>query len=233
MTIHANRDNNTEPLRPRAARTVSAGDVEQRLACGRRRSAAPQAQRGSSPIRAWRAADTELSKAPQSADRLSAMADGRPAGRHHAAATPTGPRPNGPDRTARMRAIEQAWKTERARQAELGADAEGKARQHAEARRQAEELEAKRQADERIRLALARAKRFRAEVSAEAGEQQPRRDRAGHPRQRQQRATHARARRRGNGRKVRAGKAGSAHERVVRAADRPDHLRPASPSSRT
>ena len=61
-----------------------------------------------------------------------------------------------------MRAVEQAWKAERARQAELEADAQDEARERAEALRQAEELEAKRPADQRIRVALDRAKRFRA-----------------------------------------------------------------------
>lgn len=178
MTICTNRDNNTEPLRLRATRTVGAGDVEQRLR-GRPRSAAAAEQRGRAPIRAWRAADNDVSKAPQRAHRFCAMPDARPASRNPAAATATGPRPNGPERTARMRAIEQAWKAERARQAELEADAADNTRQRAEALRQAEALEAKRQADERIRRALERAKRFRAEVGAKAGERQPSRaDRA-------------------------------------------------------
>jgi hypothetical protein len=189
MMIHANHDNNTEPLRLRAARTVGAGEVEQRLTHGRWRFAAAGEQRGNSPLRAWRAPATEVGGAPQRVDRLSAMPDDKPAGRHPGAPTPTGPRPNGPDRMVRMRAIEQAWKAERARQAEFeAAQAESEARQ---ALRQAEELETKRQADERIRIVLERAKRFRAAVSAEAGEQQPSgadRDRAGHrPRQRSKR----------------------------------------------
>src|SRR5919106_797025 len=168
MTICTNRDNNTEPLRVRATRTVGAGDVEQRLARGRPRSAAAAEQRGGAPIRAWRAADNDVSKAPQRALRFWPMPDAKPPSQNPAAATATGPRPNGPERTARMRAIEQAWKAERARQAELEADAEDNTRLHAEALRQAEALEAKRQADERIRLALERAKRFRAEIGAKA-----------------------------------------------------------------
>ena len=189
MTIPVNRDDYTEPLRLRATRTVGAGEVEQRLARGRPSSAVAEPRRNRS-IRAWRAADAEVSKAPRRADRPSAMLDTKPAGCRPAAASPTGPRPNDSERTARMRAIEQAWKAERARQAELEADADDETRQDAEALRQAEAREAKRQADERIRLALERAKQFRAEVSAGAGEQQPSRldrDRAGRSRKRARR----------------------------------------------
>ena len=158
MTIQVNRDDAREPLCLPTPRTVDPGRVEGRVARGRPRSAGAKPW-GKPAIRAWRAADAEVSKAPQRADRLSATLDGKPVGCPRAAATPAGPRPNGPDRTARMRAVEQAWKAERARQAELEAAADDKAREPAEALRQAEELEAKRQADQRIRVALERANR--------------------------------------------------------------------------
>ena len=172
MTIPANRDHDPERLRLRATRTVGACAVEQRLARECPSSAAAHKQGGRSSIRAWRATDTKVSKAPQSADRLSAMPDAKPASRHPAAAAATWPRPNGPDRTARMRAIEQAWKAERARQAEFeAAHAETDVQQ---ALRHAEEVEARRRADERIRLALEHAKRFPAAASVEARGSRPR-----------------------------------------------------------
>jgi hypothetical protein len=120
MTIRANHDSNTEPLRLRATRMAAAGKVEQRLARGRPSFAVDQQHRNS-PIRAWRAADPEVGEARQRVDSLSALPDDEPTKRHPAAPTPTGPRPHGADRTVRMRAIEQAWKAERARQAECEA----------------------------------------------------------------------------------------------------------------
>lgn len=214
--ISAKREENTEPLRLRAMRTVGAGDVEQRVARACPRSAVADEQRASSPIRAWRAADTAAIKAPQRAHRPSTMPDATAAGHHPAAATATGPPPNGPERTARMHAVEQAWKAERARQAEFeAAQAESEARQ---ALRQAEELEEKRQADERMRRALERAKRFRAEVSAKAGEQQASRaDRspAGRSRNRTKKAHAARERRAAS-----AAAGGAGPENRVRHAER-------------
>jgi translation initiation factor IF-2 len=72
-----------------------------------------------------------------------------------------------------MRAIEQAWKEERARQVEL--EAETQRRAEAAARQRAEELkrqaEAQREAAERARLALEQAQRFRAEAQARVGDE--------------------------------------------------------------
>jgi hypothetical protein len=70
-----------------------------------------------SPIRAWRAGETDLGPSPEPKDRAPARVARQPFGREAEA----GARPKAVERAARIRAIEQAWKEERARQAALEA----------------------------------------------------------------------------------------------------------------
>jgi hypothetical protein len=111
----------TRPARPAALpqkRRARAGEVEQGFVRDRSK---PVARSRPSPIRAWRAAGTDPSQ--------TAWSEARPAAKVAAAAlrqasgrdAQAGARVGVLERAARMRVIEQAWKEERARQAELEA----------------------------------------------------------------------------------------------------------------
>jgi hypothetical protein len=85
-----------------------------------------EVRRRASPIRAWRAAETELSPIPKQEDHAPARAATAPRQSlvHNAG---TGARLSAVERAARVRAIERAWKEERARQAELEAEKQQRA----------------------------------------------------------------------------------------------------------
>jgi hypothetical protein len=105
------------PASSRPSRSV--GDVGQRFGGERSRPKAIQAKGSASPIRAWRAAENG---APRQEAQGAASATA-PAPRHpFGGEGGSGPRRSATERAARMRAIEQAWKDERARQAELEDD---------------------------------------------------------------------------------------------------------------
>jgi translation initiation factor IF-2 len=155
-------------------RSVRVGEVEQRFARGRSKTVTVEAKRRRSPIGARRAPEATVSQAfERQPERAPAPLGTKGAGRPFARDLEAGTRLSEAERTARMRAIEQAWKEERARQIER--EAEEQRRAEAAARQQAEEhkrqAEAKREADERARLALEQAKRFRAEAGAKASEE--------------------------------------------------------------
>lgn len=95
-------------------RRASLGD-EQGVARDRSK---PVARGRASPIRAWRAADTDSSVVPGPEARTAAEGFPQSSSRDPGA----GARPGALERAARMRAIEQAWKEEQARQAELDAE---------------------------------------------------------------------------------------------------------------
>lgn len=146
-----------QPSRPADAaplplqRRLSAGEVEQRFSRGRSKAVTVEVRRRAAPIRAWRAAEADLTQIPKQEARAPAKA-GAPAPRQpFIRDAGAGARPNAVERATRMRAIEQAWKVERARQAEL----ETETQRHAEAaaKQRAEELmrqaEAQREAEER------------------------------------------------------------------------------------
>lgn len=172
MSTSIERENSPKPtlqapLSPK--RRVSLGEVEQRFTRGRSKTVVVEAARRRSPIRAWRAPETGTTQpVEQQQDRTSARADTGRSNRPFARDLATGMRLNEAERAARTRAIEQAWKEERARQSER--EAEEQRRAEAAATQQAEEqrrqAEAKRDADERARLALEQAKRFRTKARA-------------------------------------------------------------------
>ena len=121
MTTTIDRDirQRTGPARPALLaekRRPSAGKVEQRLA-GERSN--PVAQGRASPIRAWRAAETDASQTPSAEARTAAKTPAGAFRQPSSRDTGAGARPGALERAARMRAIEQAWKEELARQAEL------------------------------------------------------------------------------------------------------------------
>lgn len=127
MTTTIEREINqpTKPARPAPLllkRRVSAGEVEQRFARGRSKPVAVEVRRKASPIRAWRAAETDPSQTSsqekRAAARVAAAAPRQPFGREAGA----GSRLSAVKRAARISAIEQAWKEERARQVELEAE---------------------------------------------------------------------------------------------------------------
>lgn len=110
---------------PRLKRNASVGEPDQRLMREVRDPNKPRAveARGRpSPIRAWRAAEAHPSQTPRHDERAAASvttaAPRQPSGREAGA----GSGRSAIERAARMRAIEQAWKEERARQAELDND---------------------------------------------------------------------------------------------------------------
>jgi hypothetical protein len=102
------------PAAPRPGRSVEA-KLEARSARERSNPKAVEAKGSASPIRAWRAADADPALTAREA------AGGATRG-HPFGGDGSGPRRTTTDRAARMRAIEQAWKDERARQAELEDD---------------------------------------------------------------------------------------------------------------
>jgi hypothetical protein len=108
------------PASPRPKRSGGAGP-DQRSTSDRSKPKAVEAKGGASPIRAWRAADAGASHTPQQA---TGAAGGATAGPRHpfSGEVGSGARRSTTERAARMRAIEQAWKEERARQAEFEDD---------------------------------------------------------------------------------------------------------------
>lgn len=125
MTIEREINQPTKATRPASLllkRRVSAGEVEQRFARGRSKPVAVEVRGKASPIRAWRAVEEGPSPIAEKEDRTGATVATalrrQPFGREARA----GSRLRASERAARMRAIEQAWKEERARQAELEAD---------------------------------------------------------------------------------------------------------------
>jgi translation initiation factor IF-2 len=165
-----------KPARPAPLllkRRVSAGEVEQRFPRGRSKAVTVEVRRRASPIRAWRAAETDLSPTPKQEDHTPAKVAPVAPGQSFVREAGAGSRLTEVERAARTRAIEQAWKEERARQAQI--ETEKQQRAEATARQQAEELrrqaEARHESEERARLALEQAKRFGAEARARAGDE--------------------------------------------------------------
>jgi hypothetical protein len=109
------------PASPPAKRAIGTG-LDQRSARDGSKPKAVEAKGGASPIRAWRAADAGPSHTLQQGN--GAAASSATAGTRHPFGGEGGsvPRRSTTERAARMRAIEQAWKDERARQAELEDD---------------------------------------------------------------------------------------------------------------
>lgn len=105
------------PASPPAERSIGAG-LDQRSARDRSKPKALAARGSDSPIRAWRAAEAGPSGTAGEQVRAAANSGRHPFGGDGG----SGPRRSTTERAARMRAIEQAWKDERARQAELEDD---------------------------------------------------------------------------------------------------------------
>lgn len=108
---------------PRLKRNASVGEPDQRLMREVRDPNKPRTVEATgrpSPIRAWRAAEAHPSQTPRHDERTAASvttaAPRQPSGRE------PGSGRSAIERAARMRAIEQAWKEERARQAEFDND---------------------------------------------------------------------------------------------------------------
>jgi hypothetical protein len=113
------------PESPRLKRSVGAGDLDQRFTREMRdrpENRAVEARGSASPIRAWRAAEADPSQTQRQSGRAAASATTaaprQPSGREAGA----GSGRSAIERAARMRAIEQAWKEEQARQAEIDDD---------------------------------------------------------------------------------------------------------------
>ena len=106
---------------PPPKRSVGAG-LDQRSAPDRSKPKAVEAKGSASPIRAWRAADANPTHTPpQGIGAAAGIATSGP--RHPFGGDGgSGARRSTTERAARMRAIEQAWKDERARQAEFEED---------------------------------------------------------------------------------------------------------------
>jgi hypothetical protein len=108
------------PATPRPKQSGGAG-TDQRSARDRFKPKAVEAKGSASPIRAWRAADAGPSHTPQQA--IGANGGATAAARHpFSGEVGSGARRSTTERAARTRAIEQAWKEERARQAEFEDD---------------------------------------------------------------------------------------------------------------
>jgi hypothetical protein len=108
-----------DPPRPR--RSDGAG-LDQRSARDRSKPKAVEAKGSASPIRAWRAADAEPTHTPPQGIGVAASI-ATPGPRHpFGGEGGSGARRSTTERAARMRAVEQAWKDEHARQAELEDD---------------------------------------------------------------------------------------------------------------
>jgi hypothetical protein len=108
------------PIPPRPKRSGGAGP-DQRSARDRSKPKAVEAKGSASPIRAWRAADADPAHTAEQGFGAAA-GSATPGPRHPFGGDGSGPRRSTTDRAARMRAIEQAWKDERARQTELEDD---------------------------------------------------------------------------------------------------------------
>jgi hypothetical protein len=112
-----------EPATAGPARTKRSGGagLDQRPPRDLSKPKAVETKGRASPIRAWRAADAGPSHTPQQGI---AAAAGATAGPRHPFGGEGGSvaRRSTTERAARMRAIEQAWKDEHARQAELEDD---------------------------------------------------------------------------------------------------------------
>jgi hypothetical protein len=109
------------PAPARAKRSGGAG-LDQRSPHDRTKPKAVEAKGRTSPIRAWRAADAGPSHTPQQGS--GAAASIAAAGARHPFGGEGGavPRRSTTERAARMRAIEQAWKDEHARQSKFEDD---------------------------------------------------------------------------------------------------------------
>ena len=111
-----------ERIRWAAMRTVAVGDNEEPFARWRSRVTAKQHKRRNSTIRAWRALDTEVTRAPkqvaQDAKRVGAEAV-RPL---VALENGAGSQQSAGRRAARMRAVEEAFRDELRRQFEAEAE---------------------------------------------------------------------------------------------------------------
>ena len=105
------------PASPAAKRSFGAGH-DQRPARDGSKPKPVQAKGSASPIRAWRAAEPGANETPGEEMRAAASSVRHPFGGDGG----SGPRRSTTERAARMRAIEQAWKDERARQADLEED---------------------------------------------------------------------------------------------------------------
>src|SRR5687767_568081 len=106
---------------PASARSGGAG-ADPRAARDGSKPKAVEAKGSASPIRAWRAGDADATHTSQQG--IGAAASIATAGPRHpfGGEGGAGARRSTTERAARMRAIEQAWKDERARQAELEDD---------------------------------------------------------------------------------------------------------------
>jgi hypothetical protein len=105
---------------PAPARSGGAG-ADQHAARDGSKPKAVEAKGSASPIRAWRAADADATRTPQQGSGAAGIAAAGP--RHpFGGEGGVGARRGTTERAARMRAIEQAWKDERARQAALDED---------------------------------------------------------------------------------------------------------------
>jgi hypothetical protein len=102
---------------PASARSGGAG-ADPRAVRDRSKPKAVEAKGSASPIRAWRSAEADATHTPQQGSGAASIATAGP--RHpFGGEGGSGARRSTTERAARMRAIEQAWKDERARQAEL------------------------------------------------------------------------------------------------------------------
>lgn len=109
------------PIPPRPKQSAGAG-LDQRSAGDRSKPKSVEAKGSASPIRAWRAADADPTHTPQQGTGAGAST-ANPGPRHPFGGDGgSGARRSTTERAARMRAIEQAWKDERARQAEFEED---------------------------------------------------------------------------------------------------------------
>jgi hypothetical protein len=105
------------PATPRPKRSGGASPGP-RPAHDRSKPKAVEAKGSASPIRAWRAADADATQQGSGAAGTATAGPRHPFGGDGG----SGARRSTTERAARMRAIEQAWKDEHARQAELEED---------------------------------------------------------------------------------------------------------------
>lgn len=131
MTTIPERETILKPTRPAPLslkRSVRVGEVEQRFSRGRLRTVTVEAKRRSSAIRSWRAPETAVSQiSEQQPDRAPTRLGTKGAARPVAGDFAAGTRLSEAERTARMRAVEQAWKEERARLTEREAEEQRRA----------------------------------------------------------------------------------------------------------
>ena len=111
----------TFSARPMRRAAAGPAGLDQRSARDGSKPKAVEAKGSGSQIRAWRATDAGPSHTPQQGSGAASITT---AGPRHPFGGEGGsvPRRSTTERAARMRAIEQAWKDERARQAEMEED---------------------------------------------------------------------------------------------------------------